>query len=170
MAEMAEMASTREGWILAANVVLRCFILGKYSQEILWQSLNLLIWQRISCYYRQQIFFSFYFAFFVERNFLAVYQHFNGIYMYPHYLLFIKIWSFLSPFSIVATDISENSVTMCNCFTMDGNIKEIFNKEPDPVTRLRNSRAEKHFWKKLQNHCLAFHNSPVMCGWVSATT
>ena len=53
---------------------------------------------------------------------------------------------------------------------MDGNIKEIFNKEPDPVTRLRNSRAEKHFWKKLQNHCLAFHNSPVMCGWVSATT
>ena len=80
--------------------------------------------------------------------------------MYPHYLLFIKIGSFLSPFSFVATDISENAVTMCKSFTMDGNVEEISNNEPDLVTRLLHSQAEKH---SLQNCCFAFHNSPVMC-------
>ena len=54
---------------------------------------------------------------------------------------------------------------MRNCFTMDGNVKEISNNEPDSVTRLRNAR---HFKKKLQNYCLAFQSSPVMCGWVWA--
>ena len=53
----AETASARKGLFLAAIVMLRCYILEKYSKEILWQSLNLLIWRRISCDYSQQIFF-----------------------------------------------------------------------------------------------------------------
>ena len=53
----AETASARKGLFLAAIVMLRCYILEKYSKEILWQSLNLLIWRRISCDYSRQIFF-----------------------------------------------------------------------------------------------------------------